>query len=298
MACIFTVSFLEKEKREKKMVEVQRSKLVSTTNNEHENTAATEDEQPPSAGGSCSRPLKNTAPAFFSRIPLQDKPDSIHLESGLPLQHDTPVPQADGSCKSDEDTPRQKDVSSGSLNVWPDGMISFGDSTHTEFDYDANFEHSETPSPSNQRVSVQPGSMLVTEGNTKGQSMAADEPTFVVGRTPASVAALLEEGFKRINDEFNTLSGWVRMPIQQVIQCFTQQYAHSNSANEWNAYQQYFAAHKACISKLDVTWPDSQLTQKGPPLARTRFQSSQNPSPSPLSILLLRFFANGTTVFC
>ncbi|KAI6015409.1 hypothetical protein BKA83DRAFT_4498673 [Pisolithus microcarpus] len=35
------------------------------------------------------------------------------------------------------------------------------------------------------------------------------------------------------------------MPIQQVIQCFTQQYACSNSANEWNTYQQYFAAHKA-----------------------------------------------------
>ncbi|KAI6028167.1 hypothetical protein EDC04DRAFT_2605817 [Pisolithus marmoratus] len=59
------------------------------------------------------------------------------------------------------------------------------------------------------------------------------------------MTALLEEGFKHINDEFNTLSGCVRMPIQQVIQCFTQQYAHSNSANEWNAYQQYFAAHKA-----------------------------------------------------
>ncbi|KIK23452.1 hypothetical protein PISMIDRAFT_10935 [Pisolithus microcarpus 441] len=238
-------SYSEKEKREKKMVEAQWSKSVSTTNNEHENTAATEDKHPPSAGGSCSRPLKNTAPAFFSWIPLQDKPDSIHLESGLPLQHDTPVPQADGSCESDEDTPHEKDVSSRSLNIWPDSMISFGDSTHAEFDYDANFERSETPSPSNQRVSVQPGSMLVTEGNTKGQSTAADEPTFVVGRTPASMATLLEEGFEHINDEFNTLSGRVRMPIQQVIQCFTQQYACSNSANEWNAYQQYFAAHKA-----------------------------------------------------
>ncbi|KIK16805.1 hypothetical protein PISMIDRAFT_15592 [Pisolithus microcarpus 441] len=56
---------------------------------------------------------------------------------------------------------------------------------------------------------------------------------------------MLEEGFERINDQFNTLSGRVRMPIQQVVQRFTQQYARSNSMNEWNAYQQYFTAHKA-----------------------------------------------------
>ncbi|KIK11681.1 hypothetical protein PISMIDRAFT_19328 [Pisolithus microcarpus 441] len=240
-----TPSYSEKEKGEKKMVEAQHSKLDSTTNNEHENTAATEDGQPPSAGGSHSRPLKNTTPTSFSQIPFQDKPDSIHFESALPLQDVAPVPQADGSHESDEDTPRQKDVSSGSLNIWPDGTISFGDSAHMEFDFNANFDHSETPSPSNQRGSVQPSSMLVNEGNTKGHSTAADEPTFVVGRTPASVAALLEKGFDHINDEFNTLSGRVRMPIQQVIQCFTQQYACSNSANEWNTYQQYFAAHKA-----------------------------------------------------
>ncbi|KAI6094834.1 hypothetical protein EDD16DRAFT_1424854, partial [Pisolithus croceorrhizus] len=65
------------------------------------------------------------------------------------------------------------------------------------------------------------------------------------GRMPASVATILEEGFECINNEFNTLSGHVRMPIQQVIQCFTQHYVHSNSANEWNAYQQYFTANKA-----------------------------------------------------
>ncbi|KIK13444.1 hypothetical protein PISMIDRAFT_17980 [Pisolithus microcarpus 441] len=214
-------------------------------NNEHENTAATEDRWPPSAGGSHSRPLKNTAPTSFSQIPFQDKPDSVHFESTLPLQDVAPVPQADGSHKSDKDTPHQKDVSSGSLNIWPDGTISFGDSAHAEFDFDAHFDHSETPSLSNQRGSVQPSSILINEGNTKGHSTATDEPTFVVGRTPASIAALLEEGFDHINDEFNTLSGQVRMPIQQVIQCFTQQYACSNSANEWNTYQQYFAAHKA-----------------------------------------------------
>ncbi|KAI5981523.1 hypothetical protein EDD15DRAFT_2379435 [Pisolithus albus] len=241
-----TPSYSEKEKGEKKMVEAQPSKSDSTMNNEHENTAATEEDgRPPSAGGSRSGPLKNTAPASFSRISFQDKPDSVHFESALPLPDVAPVPQADGSRESDEDTPRQKDVSSGSLNVWPDGTISFGDSAHAEFDFDADFDRSETPSPSNQRGSVQSGSMLVDEGNTKGQSTAADEPTFVVGRTPASVAALLEEGFDHINDEFNTLSGRVRMPIQQVIQRFTQQYARSNSANEWNTYQQYFAANKA-----------------------------------------------------
>ncbi|KAI6038106.1 hypothetical protein EDC04DRAFT_3090981 [Pisolithus marmoratus] len=124
-----------------------------------------------------------------------------------------PVSQAEGSHESDEDTPHQKDVSDGSLTIWPDSTI-----------YLEILLMHKTPSPSNQRVPVQPGSMVVTEGNAK---------------------ALLEEGFEHINDEFNTLSGCVKMPIQQVIQCFTQQYACSNSANEWNAYQQYFAAHKA-----------------------------------------------------
>ncbi|KAI6023109.1 hypothetical protein BKA83DRAFT_4479861 [Pisolithus microcarpus] len=55
------------------------------------------------------------------------------------------------------------------------------------------------------------------------------------------------------------------------------------------------------LARTGQSWPDSQLTQKGPPLARTGqtgFQSSQNPSPSPLSILLLCFFANATTIFC
>ncbi|KAI5983166.1 hypothetical protein EDC04DRAFT_1751465 [Pisolithus marmoratus] len=58
------------------------------------------------------------------------------------------------------------------------------------------------------------------------------------------MAAILEEGLECVNDEFNALSSCVRMSIQQVIQRFTQQYARSNSVNEWNAHQQYFATHE------------------------------------------------------
>ncbi|KAI6115885.1 hypothetical protein F5141DRAFT_1212476 [Pisolithus sp. B1] len=179
------------------------------------------------------------------QISLQHKPESIHSESVLLLQSVIPISQADGNHKSDEDTPHQKVVSDGSLTVWPDSTISFGESGNTDFDFNDNIGHPETPSPSNHGESIQSGPMLVTEDNAKGQLTATDEPTFVVGRTTASMAAILEDRFEHINDEFNTLSGCIRMPIQQVIQCFTQQYACSNSTNEWNAYQQYFTAHRA-----------------------------------------------------
>ncbi|KAI6006970.1 hypothetical protein EDD15DRAFT_2358040 [Pisolithus albus] len=207
----------EKEKGEKKVVEAPRSKSMTTVSSEHEKTAVDE-------AGSLS--------VHCATVPR-------------PLQPVVPVSQTNGSHESDEDTPRQKVASDGNLTVWPDGTISFGEPANTDFDLDVNFGRSETPSPSNHGESIQSRPLLVTEHNAKGWFTATDEPPFVVGRTAASVAAMLEEGFERINDEFNTLSGRVRMPIQQVVQRFTQQYARSNSMNEWNAYQQYFTAHKA-----------------------------------------------------
>ncbi|KIK12849.1 hypothetical protein PISMIDRAFT_18436, partial [Pisolithus microcarpus 441] len=188
-----STSCSEKEKGEKKVVEAPRLKSVTTAGNEHEKNAVNE-------AGSVS----------------------VHSEIVPPLQPVVPVSQADGSRESDEDTPRQKVASDGSLTVWPDGTISFGEPANTDFDLNVNFGCSETPSPSNHGESIQSGPLLVTEHNAKGRSTAADEPSFVVGRTAASVAAMLEEGFERINNQFNTLSGRVRMPIQQVVQRFTQ----------------------------------------------------------------------------
>ncbi|KAI6119024.1 hypothetical protein EDD16DRAFT_1519579 [Pisolithus croceorrhizus] len=200
---------------------------------------------PVSVGCSSFEHLENSTATSFMQISLQHKPESIHSESVLLLQSVIPVSQADGNHKSDEDTPHQKVVSDGSLTVWPDSTISFGESGSTDFDFNDNIGHPETPLPSNHGESIQSGPMLVTEDNAKGQLTATDEPACVVGRTTASMAAILEDGFEHINNEFNTLSGCIRMPIQQVIQCFTQQYACSNSTNEWNAYQQYFTAHRA-----------------------------------------------------
>ncbi|KAI6004800.1 hypothetical protein EDD15DRAFT_2359662 [Pisolithus albus] len=207
----------EKEKGEKKVVEAPQSKSMTTVSSEHEKTAVNE-------AGSLS--------VHCATVPR-------------PLQPVIPVSQTNGSHESDEDTPCQKVASDGNLTVWPDGTISFGEPANTDFDLDVNFGRSETPSPSNHGESIQLGPLLVTEHNAKGWFTASDEPPFVVGRTAASVAAMLEEGFERINDEFNTLSGRIKMPIQQVVQRFTQQYVRSNSTNEWNAYQQYFTAHKA-----------------------------------------------------
>ncbi|KAF9233117.1 hypothetical protein BU15DRAFT_80472 [Melanogaster broomeanus] len=41
------------------------------------------------------------------------------------------------------------------------------------------------------------------------------------------------------------LGARVRMPIQQVISRFTRQYSRTNSANDWNIYQKYFATNRA-----------------------------------------------------
>ncbi|KIK94719.1 hypothetical protein PAXRUDRAFT_11885 [Paxillus rubicundulus Ve08.2h10] len=34
------------------------------------------------------------------------------------------------------------------------------------------------------------------------------------------------------------------MPVQQVIACFTKQFSHTNTFNNWNIYQKYFTAHQ------------------------------------------------------
>ncbi|KIJ57917.1 hypothetical protein HYDPIDRAFT_57212, partial [Hydnomerulius pinastri MD-312] len=66
-----------------------------------------------------------------------------------------------------------------------------------------------------------------------------------IGRTSATATSILDEGFAEINERFNELGGRVGMPIQQIISRFMKQYSRTNSANDWNTYQKYFAANRA-----------------------------------------------------
>ncbi|KIJ59340.1 hypothetical protein HYDPIDRAFT_33279 [Hydnomerulius pinastri MD-312] len=125
--------------------------------------------------------------------------------------------------------------------------VHFSSTNVTHMDVDVP-DRPDLPSPPSIRgKSLQSLTSLLSKSSSmKVQVSDQSQPaTFTVGRTSTAVAAILDKGFESINGQFSELGNRVGMPTQQVITHFTRQFARTNSPNDWNIYQKYFAANKA-----------------------------------------------------
>ena len=68
-----------------------------------------------------------------------------------------------------------------------------------------------------------------------------EDSQFVVGRLSNAVLDIIQEGLDHIMTYLMDLAVRSGQPPQQLIDRFIKQYAHLNSANDWNKYSKYFA---------------------------------------------------------
>ncbi|KIJ58584.1 hypothetical protein HYDPIDRAFT_34028 [Hydnomerulius pinastri MD-312] len=230
---------------------------------------------PASVGGESSS--QATLPAYSAHVPPQRlqsaaparpipsaEPSGPYRKMGQASDEDTPRPQlrkvsaselpvsrsdASGTYadSADSTTLDQPDLASvGHPVVFSSGAsFTFTDVDHMDLDAP---DRPDSPSPPSARgKSLQPSMSPLSK--SKGKKFDASDglhlATFTVGRTSTAVATVLDEGFEDIVNQFSELGNRTGMPTQQVISRFMKQFACTNSPNEWNLHQKYFAANKA-----------------------------------------------------
>ena len=67
-----------------------------------------------------------------------------------------------------------------------------------------------------------------------------NDNTFIVGRPSEAVLDIVEEGLDQIAASLTDLAAHSGQPPQQLMDRFIRQYAHLNSANNWNKYGKFY----------------------------------------------------------
>ena len=110
--------------------------------------------------------------------------------------------------------------------------------------FPAGFDVPDCPnSPTPQRPTPDPFVIAGAHNADSEPSSSADD-VFAVGRTLSTMLTILNNTFQKIYNNLSEVLGRVCMPLVQVIQCFTKQFAHSIAWHPWNSYQRFWHANK------------------------------------------------------
>lgn len=110
--------------------------------------------------------------------------------------------------------------------------------------FPAGFDVPDCPnSPTPQWPTPDPFVVAGTHNADSEPSSSADD-VFAVGRTSSTTLTILNNTFQKIYNDLSEVSGQVHMPLVQVSQRFTKQFAHSITWHPWNSYQRFWHANK------------------------------------------------------
>lgn len=141
------------------------------------------------------------------------------------------VPEA---AEDDVDTPRQNVYRTPTRGPVP-----------LSTDLPMDFDIPDCPnSPSPRRPSPDPF-VVAAADDADGEPSSCADNTFAVGRTSSTTSTILDDAFQKMYNDLCEISGQVHMPLAQVIQRFTKQFARSVAWHPWNSYQRFWRAHKA-----------------------------------------------------
>ena len=111
--------------------------------------------------------------------------------------------------------------------------------------------HLFSPSPA---TSPGPSHPLTIPDSTRISNATVSDKTdqsFVNGRVPDSVLAVLTEGFDEVDISLSKLAARVNMPFHQVVDRYHRSHTHAPGGNVWNIYAKYFAENqKQELSRL------------------------------------------------